>query len=301
MIIDALPSLGDLLVRARSALDEAGVENAGREARRLAELALRVGPAEVLARKIGPLAPNEAAAFARLVAARAARVPFARLEGEREFWSLAFRLVAATLVPRPETETLVEAALARIHDRGAALRILDLGTGSGCLLLALLSELPRAAGLGVDRDADALECARANAQRLGLAERTDWRPADWAAGIEDRFDVVLANPPYVAEPEWETLEPEVRDHDPKLALVAGADGMAAHRRIIPEIPRLLARSSSFARLRGLREGGGFACLEIGAGQARAVGGLAAEAGLRVVEIKRDLAGIERCVVLATAQ
>ncbi|MSO85690.1 MAG: peptide chain release factor N(5)-glutamine methyltransferase [Rhodospirillales bacterium] len=287
MIIDALPSLGDLLVLAARTLGDAGVENAPREARRLAELALRAGPAEILARKIGPLAPADAAAFAGLVARRAARIPFARLEGAREFWSLTFRLVAATLVPRPETETLIEVALERLFERGANWRVLDLGTGSGCLLLALLSELPCATGLGVDRDPDALDCARANAARLGLAERTDWRPADWAAGIEGPFDVVLANPPYVAEPDWETLGPEVRDHDPKLALVAGADGMAAHRRIVPELPRLLARS-------------GFACLEIGAGQARAVRGLAVEAGLRVVEIRRDLAGIERCVVLATA-
>jgi len=120
-----------------------------------------------------------------------------------------------------------------------------------------------------------------------MAARTDWRQGDWAAGLEGPFDVVLANPPYVAEREWETLQPEVREHDPKLALVAGADGLAAYRRILPELPRLLAR-------------GGFACLEIGAGQAEAVGLLAAEAGLRVVEIRRDLAEIERCVVLATA-
>ncbi|MEK7245355.1 MAG: peptide chain release factor N(5)-glutamine methyltransferase [Pseudomonadota bacterium] len=288
MIVDLLPSLDDHLARAARALAAAGVEDAPREARRLAELALRAGPADVFARKRGPLAPEEAAAFARLVARRARRVPFARLAGEREFWSLTFRLVAATLIPRPETETLIEAALGRLPERGAGWRVLDLGTGSGCLLLAFLSELPRSCGLGVDADPDALDCARANAARLGLTERTDWRQGDWAAGIEGSFDVVLANPPYVAEREWETLEPEVRDHDPKLALVAGSGGLAAHRRIIPELPRLLAPH-------------GFACLEIGAGQAEAVGLMAAQSGLRVAEIKRDMAGTERCVVLATAR
>ena len=287
MIVDSLPSLDALLARAARTLAAAGVENAPREARRLAELALRAGPAEVFARRPSPLAPEEDAAFSRLLARRAARVPFARLAGEREFWSLSFRLVAATLVPRPETETLIEAALGRLSERGAGWRVLDLGTGSGCLLLALMSELPRASGLGVDANRAALDCARGNAARLGMAARTDWRQGDWAAGLEGPFDVVLANPPYVAEREWETLQPEVREHDPKLALVAGADGLAAYRRILPELPRLLAR-------------GGFACLEIGAGQAEAVGLLAAEAGLRVVEIRRDLAEIERCVVLATA-
>ncbi|OHC80210.1 MAG: protein-(glutamine-N5) methyltransferase, release factor-specific [Rhodospirillales bacterium RIFCSPLOWO2_12_FULL_67_15] len=293
-------SLDARLVRAARTLAAAGIEDAPSEARRLAELALRAGPAEVFARRPSPLAPEEDAAFSRLLARRAVRVPFARLAGEREFWSLSFRLVAATLVPRPETETLIEAALGHLSERGAGWRVLDLGTGSGCLLLALLSELPRASGLGVDANRAALDCARGNAARLGMAARTDWRQGDWAAGLEGPFDVVLANPPYVAEREWETLQPEVREHDPRPALVAGADGLAAYRRILPELPRLLARGPSFARRSGLREGGGFACLEIGAGQAEAVGLLAAEAGLRVVEIRRDLAEIERCVVLATA-
>ena len=304
MIVDELPTLNDLLAAAARTLGQAGIEDAPREARRLAELALGIGAAEVFARKIGPLAPEEDAAFARLIAGRAARIPFARLAGEREFWSLSFRLVAATLVPRPETETLVEAALARIGDRGAALRVLDLGTGSGCLLLALLSELPRATGLGVDTDLDGLDCARANAARLGLAARTMWRQGDWATGLDGLFDVVLANPPYVAEWEWGVLQPEVRDHDPKRALVAGASGLDAYRRIIPELPRLLARAGESPRainVAPLPGRGGFACLEIGAGQAGAITRDAAEAGLGVVEIRRDLAGIERCVVLATAR
>lgn len=287
MTVASLFSLDERLAEAARALAAAGVEDAPREARRLIQLALGADAAQMFARKPGPLAPEEDAAFARLLARRVERVPFARLAGEREFWSLSFRLVAATLIPRPETETLIETALGRLSERGAGWRVLDLGTGSGCLLLALLTELPRATGLGVDADRAALDCARANAARLGLAARTDWRLGDWAAGLEGSFDVVLANPPYVAEREWATLQPEVRDHDPKLALVAGSCGLAAYRRILPELPRLLARP-------------GFACLEIGAGQAEAVGLLAAEGGLRVVEIRRDLAGTKRCVVLATA-
>lgn len=280
-------SLGRRLAEAARALAQAGIEDAPREARRLAELALHAGPAEVFARKHAPLAPAEAAAFERLLALRVARVPFARLAGEREFWSLPFRLNAATLVPRPESETLVEAALARVRDRSARLRVLDLGTGSGCLLLALLGELPRATGLGVDAMPAALACARANAARLGLARRARWRRGDWGKGLAGRFDVVLANPPYVSEREWRTLEPEVRRHDPRRALVAGRDGLAAYRRILPRLPRLLGRA-------------GFACLEIGWRQAGAVRALARRAGLRVAEIRPDLAGRPRCVVLATA-
>jgi release factor glutamine methyltransferase len=283
---NAPPTLAQRLASAARALAAAGIEDAPREARRLAELALRAGPAAAFARKAGPLAPDEEAAFARLVAARAARVPFARLAGAREFWSLSFRLNRATLVPRPESETLIEAALARVGNRSSRLRVLDLGTGSGCLLLAFLSERTRAVGLGVDAAPAALACARINAIRLGLGPRARWRRGDWAEGLEGPFDVVFANPPYVADGEWRTLAPEVRAHDPKRALAAGRDGLAAYRRIIPTLPRLLARA-------------GFACLEIGPGQARAVGRLAARAGLRVAEIRRDLAGRERCVVLAT--
>jgi release factor glutamine methyltransferase len=303
MTVASLFSLDERLAEAARALAAAGVEDAPREARRLIQLALGTDAAQMFARKPGPLAPEEDAAFARLLARRVERVPFARLAGEREFWSLSFHLVAAALVPRPETETLVEAALGRIDDRGASVRVLDLGTGSGCLLLALLTELPRATGLGVDADRAALDCARANAARLGLAARTDWRLGDWAAGLEGSFDVVLANPPYVAEREWETLQPEVRDHDPRLALVAGSCGLAAYRRILPELPRLLARpdrGASFYARGDSPARRGFACLEIGAGQAEAVGLLAAEGGLRVVDIRRDLAGTKRCVVLATA-
>lgn len=283
-------ALDRILAAAVRRLDAAGVEDAAREARRLAQWALRTDAAGLLARKGSALTEPEGVALDGAIARRAAREPFARIAGEKEFWSLSFRLVADTLVPRPETETLVEAALARIDqrfpDRAAPVRVLDLGTGSGCLLLALLSEWPRASGLGVDASADALACARANAERLGLAARTAWRQADWAAGIAGPFDVVLANPPYVAEDDWRTLAPEVREHDPKRALVAGENGLADTRRIVAALPGLLARE-------------GFACLEIGAGQWDAVAALAGEAGLRVLETRRDLAGIERCVVLAT--
>ncbi len=279
-------SLDQAIADAVRRLNEAGVEDAAREARRLAQVALGLDAGGLLKRKESALTEIEGTALEGLVARRAGREPFARIAGEKEFWSLAFRLVPETLIPRPESETLIETALARVGDRQAALRVLDLGAGSGCLLLALLSELPRATGLGVDTSEAALACARANAERLGLATRAAWRRADWTDGLDETFDVVLANPPYVAQRDWRALAPEVRDHDPRPALAAGADGLAAYRRIVPALARVLAPA-------------GFACLEIGAGQQAALARLAGASGLRVLDVRRDLAGIERCVVLAT--
>jgi release factor glutamine methyltransferase len=189
----------------------------------------------------------------------------------------------AVLIPRPETETVVEAALAAAGDRGAPLRILDLGTGSGCLLLALLSELPRASGQGVDLSAEALEVARSNAERLGLGERARFEQRSWGAGLEGPFDLIVGNPPYVGEAEIAGLEPEVREFEPRTALVAGPDGLDAYRALIPDGARLLAA-------------GGALALEIGQGQGDAVAALLAEHGLEVVERRPDLAGIPRCLI-----
>ena len=283
-------TLDRVLADAVRRLNQAGIEDAAREARRLAQVALKIDAAGLLARKGSALTEAEGAGIEALVVRRAGREPFARIAGEKEFWSLAFRLVPETLIPRPESETLIEAALAhldkRFPSRAAPARVLDLGVGSGCLLLALLSEMPQATGLGVDASEAALACARANAERLGLAGRAAWLRADWTNGVAGPFDVVLANPPYVAEGEWRDLAPEVRDHDPKGALVAGEDGLAAYRRIVPGLAGVLAPA-------------GFACLEIGAGQQTMLARLASEQGLRLLDVWRDLAGIERCVVLAT--
>src|SRR5262249_34034525 len=161
-----------------------------------------------------------------------AREPVARILGRKEFWSLSFAIAPAVLVPRPETETLVEAALAVIGpEPGRRLRVADLGTGSGALLLALLHELRTADGVGADVSHAALDLARENAERLGLAGRAAFVACDFGAALAGGFDLVLSNPPYIAQTEWPRLDPEVRNHDPKLALDGGADGLAAHRRI----------------------------------------------------------------------
>lgn len=215
------------------------------------------------------------------------REPVSRILGHREFWSLDFRITPAVLDPRPDSETLIESALANSPNRAAPLAVLDLGTGSGCLLLAALSEYPNAVGLGVDASEKALAVAAENAERLGFAARAQFEHGDWGMGIGESFDLVLCNPPYIAEAERAKLAPEVARHDPPAALFAGADGLDAYRAILPNLTRLLAP-------------GGTALFEIGAGQAAAVSAIARPAGLAVAEIRRDLAFRERCVVLKAA-
>jgi release factor glutamine methyltransferase len=222
-----------------------------------------------------------------MVRRRLAREPIAYILGEKEFWSLPFEVGPAVLIPRPESESVVEAALAQVADRAAPLLLLDLGTGSGCLLLALLSELPGATGRGVDLSAAALAVAHGNAERLGLADRTRFEQRSWGGGLTERFDLIVSNPPYVAAGDLAGTEPEVRAFEPEIALTAGSDGLAAYRALIPDCARLLAP-------------GGHVVLEIGQGQGAAVAGILASHGLGVIERRADLAGIERCVVAQRA-
>lgn len=218
---------------------------------------------------------------------RAAGAPIARIVGEKEFHGLTFALSPDTLIPRPDTETLVDAALAAIEEewsRNATLNILDLGTGSGAILIALLVELPNSRGVGIDLSRGAIATAAENAARHGLAERATFSLGDWTRGIKERFDVVVANPPYVETGAIAGLQVEVRDHDPHLALDGGADGFDSIHAIIADLDRILAV-------------GGVALIEIGAGQAETVLGLADAHGF-ACGFRRDLAGIERVAVLS---
>ena len=276
----------DLATEVAAGLAAAGIENARPEAWLLWAAATGRERAALMAGAPETLNAVQRARLAELVRRRRAREPLAYILGEKEFWSLRFEVAPAVLIPRPETETVVEAVLAQVCDRDQPFRLLDLGTGSGCLLLALLSELPHATGLGVDDSAAALAIARRNAERLGLAARAEFRPGRWGAGLRERFDVIVSNPPYVAELDWEALQPEIRQFEPRAALVAGADGLAAYRALAPDCARLLAP-------------GGVCALEIGLNQGDAVAALLAAQGLVVVERRRDLAGIERCVIART--
>jgi len=222
----------------------------------------------------------EPAAFAALVARRLNNEPVAYITGRRAFWTIELAVGPGVLIPRPDSETLIEAAIDHFGDRSPA-TILDLGTGPGTLLLAALSEWPGARGLGVDASATALDYARGNAEALGLADRATFRLGDWAAGIGERFDLILANPPYVAT--GDALRADVRDHEPAAALFAGADGLDDYRRIVPTLSALIAP-------------GGAAVLEISATQGDAVAALAAAQGLSTA-LRHDLAGRPRALIV----
>jgi len=275
---------------ARRALAQAfrdhGIDTPDLDARVLAAHALGLDHAGLTVAARRTLSGEETERMAALGARRLAHEPIARILGHKEFWSLTLTVTAAVLVPRPETETVVERALALIRANGGrsrALRIVDIGTGSGALLLALLHELPHAYGIGTDRDFSALMVARANAQRLGLDARAAFVACDYCAALNGPFDLLVANPPYVATRDIAQLAPEVREHDPHLALDGGRDGLSSYRAIAADARRLLAPGAPL-------------CLEIGAGQGADVTGLLAAAGLAVeTAVDCDLAGIPRAL------
>ncbi len=339
-------SLWQFLQSAERRLRAAGIETPGPDARILTGHALELDRAALLSQRDRLLTAKEAAAAEALIARREAREPVWRIIGAREFYGLSFTLNEATLEPRADSETVVEAALERIdkevcpsflgrassrrkpgssdarprvHEsfcvadatqrdpgfrrddaallqegrdnpchREQACRILDLGTGTGCLLLALLHALPHATGLGLDLAPRAVEQARANAEALGLSSRATFRVNNWLDGVEERFDLVISNPPYIVRADIPGLMPEVREHDPALALDGGADGLDAYRVLIPQLPRVL-------------NPGGIMAFEVGQGQADAVRSLCLRSGLTDVAVHSDLAGIPRCVTAAERQ
>jgi len=276
-------TIGAALSAAATRLKSAGIEAPLREARLLLGHAAGLDQGALIGWPERSIDAASTERFHALLDRRLAREPVARILGHREFWSLDFAVTAATLDPRPDTETLVEAVLAQLPDRQAKLRIVDFGTGTGCILLALLSELPAAYGIGVDRSAAAACVAAGNAAALGLGARAGFVVGDWAGAIGPGVDVAVSNPPYIPSAEIARLDPEVARFDPHAALDGGADGLDAYRRLVPEFARILRH-------------GGLAAFETGAGQAPAVAALCAAASLQPVEIRADLAGIERVVV-----
>jgi release factor glutamine methyltransferase len=221
------------------------------------------------------------AEFEAFLVRREAGEPVAYITGRRGFWTIELEVGPGVLVPRPDSETLLEAALTHFGQAGPE-RILDLGTGPGTLLLAALDQWPQATGLGIDASETALAYARRNAARLGLSRRADFRKGDWAEGVDECFDLVLCNPPYVES--GADLPRDVADWEPPEALFAAADGLSEYRRLAPQIPPLLAA-------------GGLACLEVGAGQRAAVAALFEGSGF-TPSVRRDLGGIERCLTLS---
>jgi len=262
------------------------IDSAELDARILVGAALHLDLSGVIAAAGRPLTSDETIRLEVLARRRLSGEPIARILGLKEFWGLPLKLSAATLVPRPDTETVVELSLEMLRaapDRGRRLRIADIGTGSGAILLALLSELPEACGFGTDISVAALRTASANAARLGLAPRAMFVACDYAAALSGTFDLMVSNPPYVRSAEIAGLAAEVRDHDPRRALDGGADGLDAYRALVPQAARLLAP-------------GGALVVEVGRGQSKEVEGLMTAAGLTLERPpKADLAGIRRAL------
>ncbi len=276
-------TIGKALCAGTAGLRNAGIEQPRFEARLLLEAASGLSPTAQLADRHAALDPAAAARFHGMVARRAAQEPVSRIVGQREFWSLPFIVTPDTLDPRPDTETVVEAVLADKTDRAATLRILDLGTGTGCIALALLHEFRNAVAVAVDRNPATIAVARRNAVALHLAGRFQPVAGDWTAALTGRFDIIVSNPPYIPAAEIATLAPEVRCNDPLAALDGGGDGLDAYRALAPLVARHLAP-------------GGVVALEVGAGQAGDVAALLSAANLVIRGIRADLAGIPRCVV-----
>ena len=280
-------SVGAFLCQAGQALRAAGIGAPRQEARLL--LAHAMGCREVdLLRDPRATVPDAAAqTFGALLRRRVAREPVAHLTGHAGFWTLDLAVSPATLIPRGDSEAIVEAALAAFGSPARIRRVLDLGTGTGALLLAVLAECPDAFGLGVDLSPGAAVLAAGNAAANGLAGRAAFLCGDWAGAIAGRFDLVLSNPPYIETAAVPGLMPEVARYEPSLALDGGPDGLDAYRRLVGVVPGLLAP-------------GGRAVFEIGAGQRGAVEDLARRAGLLPVGARQDLGGIDRALVLACA-
>jgi release factor glutamine methyltransferase len=269
-------------------LREAGIETPELDARLLLCHAAALSHEAYIARSREALQPETSARLDAAIARRLKHEPVSRITGSREFYGRSFQVDAYVLDPRPDTETLIEAALGivkrqRWHDK--PLRLLDLGTGTGCILLTLLAELPRARGVGIDKSQAARACASANARRLGVDDRARLIAADWLDGIEGRFDLILSNPPYLPSCDIPGLAPDVAGYDPILALDGGADGLDAYRHVAARAPRALAEDGRLV-------------LEIGATQAEAVQKILCEAVLRPQALRRDLAGRPRVVVAA---
>jgi len=266
-------------------LRQAGIDSADADARLLIAHALGIDRAEMIANGERALTEDQTREIDALSERRLKREPVARIFGHKEFWSLSLQISEAVLVPRPDTETVIEAALDFVVRGGLRmepLRILDIGTGSGALLLALLSELPNALGIGTDISAPALAIARANAERHRLASRCRFVACDIAGTLQGPFNLIVSNPPYVARRDIASLAPEVRDYDPAVALDGGTDGLDGYRTIAAEGRRLLAP-------------GGRLIVELGAGQETAVRALFTKAGLTAGAAHRDLTGIPRAL------
>lgn len=281
--------LGFLYQRTKEALREAGIDTYALDARLLTQAACDVSAEDLLARPTLNFHPVQSMKLERFTARRLQGEPVSRILGRKEFWGLTFKVTPDTLDPRPDTETLVEATIAWAKQQPEPLRILDLGTGTGCILLSLLSELPGATGIGIDINEGALAVSRENAKRHDMAERAEFRQGDWFSALKsgESFDLIVSNPPYIAESEMKTLAIEVRNHDPRGALTDEKDGLEAYRVIYPQLKQWL-------------KPGGRAFFEMGFAQFRDMQRLVENVNATLCNLHKDLAGHSRVVELSIA-
>jgi release factor glutamine methyltransferase len=274
-------TLVSLWTRVRNALEQTGVDLPVHEARLIVEAGAGVSRLDIVTDPRRAVTAAQIEAVEVISTRRAAREPLAYILGRKAFWTLDLAVTPDVLIPRPETEFVVDAALKAI-DASVPARVLDLGVGSGAILLSILAERPLATGVGVDASRSALRIAEANAARLDLGARVRFVLSDWWANVDGVFDAIVSNPPYIVDQEIESLAPEVARHEPRLALAGGADGLDAYRIILA---RLLSH---------LRPGGAFA-FEVGKGQFEAVAAMSLRQGLEVSPPVVDLAGVYRVV------
>ena len=279
-----MATVANVLKDAEGLLKAAGIDSPRRDARVLLGHVLQWPTQTVSMRMDIFLMPDQESVFKALVDKRAERQPISQIVGKRGFWTLDLAVTQDTLDPRPDSEVLIETLLDHgPDDRNQPMRILDFGTGTGCLLLAVLSEFPAAFGVGVDISPQALLVARSNAACCSLAERARFLLSRWGDALDGMsFDIIIANPPYIPDGEIDGLEPEVSRWEPRLALAGGPDGLDCYRQIMPYVSNLLTP-------------GGLMVFEVGQGQALDVARFGGDSGLTLLEIRKDLGGVERCV------
>ncbi|MEZ5757666.1 MAG: peptide chain release factor N(5)-glutamine methyltransferase [Emcibacteraceae bacterium] len=262
------------------------IEDPAFEAKLLITYILNINALDYALENNCPIKDSDYADLMNLVKRRMAREPLSQIFGEKEFWSRTFKVTRDTLTPRPDSETLIEAALNKLEDKNKKYRILDLGTGTGCLLLTLLDELPNATGLGIDISEKALTVARENAINLNLSQRSEFLISNWTDNIEksEKFDLIISNPPYIGLDEKETLPPEVVDYEPEEALFSGKDGLDDYKKLSGQIASYLSV-------------GGFILMEIGYRQSTAVKEIFTSKGFNQITKYKDLADRDRCLMI----
>lgn len=278
-----MPNILEILTSAKSTLKAAGVDSAFLDAELLMAHILGKTREFVVGRPEYELSENEEKSFAELLPRRQEREPLAKIIGKKEFWGREFLVNGSTLDPRPDSEALIEAVCELFPNHDEALKIIDLGTGSGCLLLTILAEYPQSLGIGVDIADTTLDVAKRNAEKLGLAKRCDFILNDWAEGLNGKFDLIISNPPYIKNSDIHNLAREVSGYEPRLALEGGGDGLECYKVLFPQIKTLLNKNGKIV-------------FEFGKGQEMDVKEILEQSGMRFVSFKSDLSGAPRCII-----